>query len=442
MPRTAVKIGTVVAWVVTTLACGSPGDLGTTDAGRADDAGPMPPSVPWIQDALDCPVTGEYRLPTGSGLHRVTLTDPNAVCNDGTPARLFVRAATDPAQADRWIFHLQGGGSCAEHDCADRWCGSASTMSSMNAPAAVDASGIFSPENANAFRGANQVYVTYCSSDNHAGTSGEVVIPANEDHVAFRVHFEGEAIVQAAASAIESGVTSDDGEETLPPLAPGDTVFLTGTSAGCTGLAHQADRLTARWARRGASTRAICDAAFLPSAEDFASPMAQEAAVMLETELALNYETRMRTQALLLDESCVAAERAEPFRCATASHVLAEHVTEPRLFISQDNNDSLFISRIVESTEGVASPQQVASFLGPAIRTALARAADGTGGTQISVYGRTCGHHVSLTSNANFLVHSVATSDGPLTYHDALVGWLSGETVVVIDSEDSPSTCN
>ena len=413
------------------------------DAGEADasDAGEAPANAPSIQDVLGCPARENYRLPEGDELHRVTLASPGAVCNDGTPALLFVRAATDPARADHWIFHLQGGGSCAEHDCAERWCASSALMSSMNAPAAVDANGIFSRRADNAFAGANHVYVAYCSSDNHAGTSGEVVIPASEDHDAFSVRFQGDAIVQAAASALEAGVTSDDGEETLPPLAPGGTIFLTGTSAGCGGVAHQADRLSARWAALGASTLAVCDSAFAPSLEDFETPAAREYAARLDEGNAALYEIRMRTQQLRLDESCVAAERGEPFRCSTAGHVLSEHVTDPRLFIYQDNGDSLFVTRIIEALgeEPTARRQrQVAAALEPASRAALARAA---GGADVSVYGRTCRTHVGLTQDNRFFAQSVATPDGPLTYHDALVRWEAGETVFAIDGAENPSAC-
>jgi hypothetical protein len=36
----------------------------------------------------------------------------------------------------------------------------------------------------------------------------------------------------------------------------------------------------------------------------------------------------------------------------------------------------------------------------------------------------------------------VPTANGPLTDHDALVDWVTGTTVIAIDSEDSPSTRN
>ena len=401
--------------------------------------------VPLIQDALDCALNNEYRLPastvsTSSDFHRVTLDAPDAVCNDGTPAVIFIRSAA--TNSDRWVFHLQGGGSCAEHDCAERWCENMNLMSSMNAPEAVTEEGIFSVRNDNVFADANYVFVPYCSSDNHAGTSGEMVISADDTHEEFRIHFQGHAIVQAAAAAIENGVTSDDGVETLLPLTAENQILLTGTSAGCTGVAHQADRLAIRWAGLEVSTQTLCDAAFSPFLEDFDNAITQELASILEEGQEETFYTRMRTQELLLDDSCVETEQENPSRCNTASHVLTNHITESRLFIFQDNNDSLFINRFLEALNEEPTTENknlLKMVIGPASRRSLARAADG--GTDISVYGRTCGYHVGLTADDRFYDHSIFTSDGALTYRDALVQWALGETVVAIDSEDNPSYC-
>lgn len=151
-------------------------DTGTEKPHESDEA-------PLIQYALDCALNNDYRLPastvaTSDDFHRVTLNDPKAVCNDGTPAVIFIRSAA--TNSDRWVFHLQGGGSCAEHDCAERWCENMNLMSSTNAPEAVIEEGLFSLRNDNVFADANYVFVPYCSSDNHVGTSGETVIAADD----------------------------------------------------------------------------------------------------------------------------------------------------------------------------------------------------------------------------------------------------------------------
>jgi hypothetical protein len=46
-----------------------------------------------------------------TNLTRYTLTeyDSLAVCNDGTPAVLYFRAATNESQAGRWVIRQQGG---------------------------------------------------------------------------------------------------------------------------------------------------------------------------------------------------------------------------------------------------------------------------------------------------------------------------------------------
>src|SRR5690606_39130429 len=65
------------------------------------DPFPLPPAEP--------PPPGSA---TGA-FHRVTLDDPLAVCNDGSPARLFVRPAPpNGAHARDWVVWLQGGASC------------------------------------------------------------------------------------------------------------------------------------------------------------------------------------------------------------------------------------------------------------------------------------------------------------------------------------------
>src|SRR6185295_3315297 len=63
-------------------------------------------------------------------MRKVVINSPGAICNDGTPAVMFVRAAragaTEPdgPSANRWLIHFLGGSFCSSfEDCAARWCG-------------------------------------------------------------------------------------------------------------------------------------------------------------------------------------------------------------------------------------------------------------------------------------------------------------------------------
>jgi len=67
-----------------------------------------------LAEALEsvCPNAGNPKQPypnalsAGDDLHKLTLDGADAVCNDGTPAVLFVRGALTAAAANRWVFYM------------------------------------------------------------------------------------------------------------------------------------------------------------------------------------------------------------------------------------------------------------------------------------------------------------------------------------------------
>ena len=165
------------------LACGAddPGPAkaeeadSDTDADTDADPEPIPEDnvVNALRDCLghqDTPEAYPNQLGEGSELQRYTLEAPEAVCNDGSRAVMYVRGATDDALADVWSIHLQGGGSCGSYlSCAIRWCGldyyDWSKMSARDLPLEIAGYGIFDAEASNLLAGANQVFFYYCSSD-------------------------------------------------------------------------------------------------------------------------------------------------------------------------------------------------------------------------------------------------------------------------------------
>jgi hypothetical protein len=103
---------------LTVAACGNPGQKG--DPTEETDVPPLESLDPGLAEAAgDClgrqraPEDYPNQLTAGDELQRFTLDHPQAVCNDGTPAVLYVRPATDPALAKVWSIHVQGGGACS-----------------------------------------------------------------------------------------------------------------------------------------------------------------------------------------------------------------------------------------------------------------------------------------------------------------------------------------
>jgi len=88
-------------------------DVGTeSDASDDSDAAG---DLPMIHEAELCQIPEDPRLSVapGTDLMKVTLEAENALCNDGSPAIMYVRPAPDgSANADRWFIWLEGGGAC------------------------------------------------------------------------------------------------------------------------------------------------------------------------------------------------------------------------------------------------------------------------------------------------------------------------------------------
>lgn len=61
----------------------------------------------------------------GPDLHRASLSGyPDAKCNDGTEAVMFIREAETEENANRWVLWTQGSSRCTSYEeCQARWCG-------------------------------------------------------------------------------------------------------------------------------------------------------------------------------------------------------------------------------------------------------------------------------------------------------------------------------
>ncbi len=174
-----------------------------------------------------------------------TLEAPGAVCNDGSPAALYVGAATDPAHRDDWVVYLEAGGGCVDaRSCSARWCASVSRMSSDYLSSRQMGLGILSTDPTNSFAGWNHVSVHYCSSDFWTGDNDDPV--TLRGIVPYTLLFRGHRIIEGAVTQLEAGVVSDDGSVVLPSLSEAQLVVFAGASAGGRGVGMNLDWLAER----------------------------------------------------------------------------------------------------------------------------------------------------------------------------------------------------
>ncbi|HHO52448.1 MAG TPA: hypothetical protein ENK18_16655, partial [Deltaproteobacteria bacterium] len=205
----------------------------------------------YIDDVLQkvCKQRIPRRAPAGfGGLAAATLDAPGAVCNDGSPGRMYLRRATDPAHVSDWVIYLEGGGYCDNWEsCSERWCGiefDATKMTTQFAPNRQPGRGILSPRSDNAFSGYNHAMLYYCSSDSWLGRSGERSLQGPDDYF---LQFEGHTIIMAALARLDQGALSDDETTLLPRLTEASQIIWAGSSAGAVGTMHHLDLVASRY---------------------------------------------------------------------------------------------------------------------------------------------------------------------------------------------------
>jgi hypothetical protein len=388
-----------------------------------------------IGEVLDCTPNPGAGVTPGADLVKVTLEDPQAICNDGSQAVAFVRRAA-PGHEAHWVFHLQGGGSCGRHeDCGARWCSRNEKMTSTATPDGMVGKGLMRRESDNELGNANQVFLYYCSSDNWAGSKIDSILTADGQEP-YRVDFAGFHIVEAVMDAVEAGITSDDGSQSLPPFEGEGWALFTGTSAGCAGVAHNADRFAERAAGRGLTPWIVCDANAGPVPDALPDGEAKETYVATRKE---RFEATTASANLQRDASCVAMQDIDPWLCDLPGYVLGNHVVDAPLFLRMDLGDGTI------SEEYLASGFSLTEFA-EGVRTGLVAAAASEGletpPRAIGVYGPGCGQHVGLTNDEWFDEATVREGGPDLTLHDGIVAWMAGEPLRVLDTvPPSTSVC-
>lgn len=250
-----------------------------------------PGSATWT---ATCPAAPPPRTPSGTSqltvcagggvncMHRVDIDPaefPNAVCSDGTPGVFYVRPGVGQ-DVNRWVIHLQGGGSCRDYEsCLDRWCGeqgalpyTANKMSSdwtgdgvVDLAAHVNGPGMASSNPANSFSTWTQVWAYYCSSDSWQGRASNVTMSDGVN--SFNVDARGHTILSAMRRMLRKNNANSgwltEGNYAVADLDSATEIVFTGTSAGSKGAISNGDWFLSVFP--GADKSLVLDANFDPS---------------------------------------------------------------------------------------------------------------------------------------------------------------------------------
>ncbi len=404
-----------------------------------------------IRLGLMCPagMDGEADVVAGDDLHKVTIRRADAICNDGSPAVMYIRRAADPSHLTQWVFHLQAGGACTGGpSCVIRWCGvnppyHAGKMSSLYNPDAMNGSGIFA-RGVSALANANLVFLYYCSSDAWRGRHSVVVLGDEAfPDVTFSLHFRGHSIIEAALDILMSGsTTSDDGLETVPPLSAATSIVWSGSSAGSAGAVQHLDWVRGHFSPEQTRIVGLFDAAQQAPFEFYADPVDREQLEIQEANDSpvVNGPERFNS---FLDESCVAHRlpQGDEWRCAGGGHLLLNHVTTP-FFVRMDLTDSNVVDENVSigvTPDDFAMATQAMMLALPNIQnTAVeADAIDFVPG----VFGPNCGQHIVLMNGGQIHQEKVDDSSGTSTsVYEAIIRWLQGQEVFAVDEHPAVSS--
>ncbi len=415
------------------------GEVDASDATPDTSQDAAPSLAPNVSEVLaeTCPVKENnlrWSPPAGSDLQKLTLDAPLARCNDGSPAIAYVRAASSEAHTNRWVFHLQGGGGCASHDeCEARWCGEqglydAAKMSSRWAKPTMGAPGLFKRETGNAPGQWNQVFVYYCSSDMWLGQ--DAINLTGADGKVYSLHARGHQILEALLDRLDTGASSDSGDVKLPKLADAEVILWTGASAGAVGASQHLDHVAERYP--DAQVAGVFDNAFGPDNDAFSEEVQDGANARFE-QTQRDFYLPARA---FYDASCVASYPSdEPWRCS-GSGMRLDHITTP-FFQRQDLRDPT-------ASQGLISLGATIEVWASAVREALLRLADipTTAAEKDDIvrapgiYATNCKQHIGTMSDDWYDGATVKDESGaPLTYKQALQKWLTGDDVVIIDTD-------
>ncbi|MBI3649523.1 MAG: hypothetical protein HY231_00560 [Acidobacteria bacterium] len=440
----------------------------------------IPQAVENIAKVLPCGKIGETEgVSPGADLFRVNLdlrNFPNAVCNDGTPATMFVRRFSRKPNKNKWVIFLLGGGNCTNVlDCAERWCSintgygankmSTAYLNQQGASRSIAGNGIFSRDTSiNNFAGWNQVYVYYCSSDNWSGSASNVQLSgtdANGNQLNYLIHFRGADIVDAVIAtlqrqpngqAITYQETTSSEELVLPDIDKAEMVLFAGSSAGGEGVKKNLDHVgeLLRKSNKHCKNsndctldyRGVIDANYPPS---FHHLDLTQATFCTEFPFRCSYEevytdrwnqVNVATYHERGDESCVKwHQQNQPgteWMCADGQHVVNNHLTTP-MFIRFDLQDPNLGGKFQE--QKLTTPAQFGQLTRAqllAVKNLDSSAEEGSvqsGGQPLKapgIFGPQCVQHYGLSLSPPFFSTTILDSGKRYNFHEVLWNWVQG----------------
>jgi O-palmitoleoyl-L-serine hydrolase len=440
--------------------------LNATTARAASD----PPQG--IAQALTCgTIGGAEDVTPGNDLYRIDIDlsqYPNAVCNDGTPAAMFVRRYANEADRNKWIIFLLGGGDCGRGQaCAERWCsvntnyGEDKMSTRFLAEQSIAGNGIFDRTSlANNFAGWNQVFVYYCSSDNWQGRASNVHLAAilpNGHPVDYLINFRGSDIIDSVIGTLRRQPAQhpvkyrdiDRAERVLPDLDDATVVLFSGSSAGGNGVKNNLDRIGDIFRQTNKHGRdsddcplqflGVIDANYPPSFEHLDLSQSVFCPSLCSYEAFYTNEwnqVNLDTWHARGDESCVNWHQANApgteWKCADPQHVVDNHLTTP-LFVRQDLQDQTWVNIFAGQalTTPVAFGQLSHSQLSSLgnLDTFAEEGSTRSGGPPLrapGIFGPQCKQHYGLTDGVAFFHVTITDSGHSYSYQDLLWNWIQG----------------
>ncbi len=402
--------------------------------------GPAPPHLAQVYNPVAG--TGKYHneLEKGTDLQRLELSAPDALCNDGTHAQLYVRPAT-PGNEKKWVLYLQGGGGCVGHaECSARWQGTqdggydATKMSTRYNPDTALAEGMFERSARNPVGGWNQVYFYYCSSDAFSGTNANAILfdPTNSAAKPFSLRFLGRRILEGAIEQLKNGAAATLKDSpgvvayNMPALKDAETVILAGSSAGAAAVRRNVDWLATKF-NPSVNYTAIAEATVTTPAGRYGGARGIE---FDECSARNDYAERERPNSHLtaFDESCKAAHEptGDAWRCFDTHHVLHHHITTP-LLLRHDLTDPKAVS--LPKLAGITLEQWIA-VQNEYFQTLVNRVDFDHEPERIarapSFFAPNCGAHIVFHKDS-YYQHQVKISGAEVSMNDAVTRWLKGE---------------
>jgi hypothetical protein len=247
---------------------------------------------------------------------------PDAVCNDGSKPVFYYHQGAG-ADRDKWVIYLQGGGGCAsEPACMRRAENDPTLVSSRDMPATIIGDGIIStvPTVNPDFANYNHVFLHYCSSDAYAGDTARTIGGATWQ-------FRGKEIVAAMIDQLKA-----PGAPGGPSLAAATDVLFAGGSAGAMGVHNNLDRVAAQLAP--ASVKGFADSGWMPQSLKPFGPGT--------FDVRPDHVAAMAFYGARPDDSCVAANSANPGRCLAQENAFPFIATP--MFVYADQRDPALLA--------------------------------------------------------------------------------------------------